>query len=73
MLPHKVMHLQKDYRGEVVFRVENQLNRFGRPASPAEVRFITPTAEQDMWDSAVELVYGRFEPFDRDFHETTPA
>jgi hypothetical protein len=70
MLPHKVMHLQKNYRGEVVFRVENQLNRFGRPASPVEVRFITATEARDMWEGAVELVYGRYEPFDPDFHET---
>lgn len=68
MLPHKIVHLQRDYRGDTVFRVEHQLNSFGRPARPDEVRFITDTEARDMWEGAVELVYGRYEPFNPEFN-----
>lgn len=68
LLPYKIVHLQKDYADRVIYRVENQLNPFGRPASPDEVKIISQEEAQRIWDNAVAMVYGdRAEPFNPDF------
>jgi len=67
LLPHKIVHLQKDYRGKVVYRVENQANPFGRPADPDDIRFVTVEQASQIWQANVQLVLGRDEPFDPDF------
>lgn len=68
LLPYKIVHLQKNYADQVIYRVENQLNTFGRPASPNEVRIISQEEAQRIWDSTVDMVEGdRAEPFNPDF------
>lgn len=67
LLPHRIVHLQNDYRGRVVYRVENQLNTFGRVADPDEIRIVSVEEATKIWNSNVESVYGHFEEFNPDF------
>ena len=67
LLPYKIVHLQKNHADQVVYRVENQLNTFGRPASPNEVQIVSLDDAQDIWNSVVQLIYGKQIPFNPDF------
>lgn len=49
-LPFKIVHIQKIYNGSLAYRCENQLNRFGCPASPNEVELITVEEAEQLWD-----------------------
>jgi hypothetical protein len=50
LFPYKIMHLQKNFRGDVVYRGENQINDFGIPIDPNEVRIIDIDEAKKIWN-----------------------
>ena len=63
------MHLQKDYAGNVCFRIENQTNKFGTVLEPRNARFISVDQARKVWDANYSRVYNRDPiPFDPDFN-----
>lgn len=49
LFPFKLVHLQRDWRGEMVFRGYNQAARFGRPLLPERLEFLTESQARRVW------------------------
>lgn len=71
LFPYKIMHLQKNYKGDVIYRVENQADNFGRPISPDEVRIIDVGEARKIWNyyrtrAVKDHIFDEFDPdFDK--------
>ena len=71
LFPHKIMHLQKNYKGDTVYRVEDQSNDFGKPMLPDEVRIIDVEEARKIWNyyrtrAVKDYVFDEFDPdFDK--------
>lgn len=71
-LPHKIMHLQKDYKGTICYRVENQLNSFGQVVHIEYIkRYMNENDAEKMWRknylTYVSILIKKGIPYDREF------
>lgn len=66
-LPYKILHLQKNHRGDVIFRGENQLDTFGKPIDPSDIKIVSEEEARKIWNETVDVVNGSFVEFDPEF------
>ena len=63
ILPYKIMHIQKQSDQSLSYRIENQMDTFGRPAQFNEVRLISVEEARNQWNQNVEIVYNKYIEF----------